>query len=201
MLSNYSFLPIFMKSEGYLNSMTKLGLISTLYEKCRNTEFFLVHIFLYSVRIQENTDWKKLRIWILFTQWLQSSIFSNFNSTIEISLFQSLIAPVFIEIKTLLNFGTKLGLVGGSGLNNALKNIFFGQFQLSFKKQCVLSARFGAFHVLTVPLRCFIVQVIEKLRDDMMYPNKNDISIKFIGDYQDLFSVFVTANFNGRDFS
>ena len=33
-----------------------------LREKCPNTEFFLV-------RIQENTDQKKLRIWTLFTQW------------------------------------------------------------------------------------------------------------------------------------
>ena len=41
----------------------------TLHEKCPNTEFFLVRIFLYSVRIQENTDQKKLRIWTLFTQW------------------------------------------------------------------------------------------------------------------------------------
>ena len=32
---------------------------------CPNTEFFLVRIFLYSVRIQENTDQKKLRIWTL----------------------------------------------------------------------------------------------------------------------------------------
>ena len=40
----------------------------TLREKCPNTEFFLVPIFLYSVRIQENTDQKKLRIWTLFTQ-------------------------------------------------------------------------------------------------------------------------------------
>ena len=35
----------------------------TLREKCPNTEFFLVRIFLYSFRIQENTDQKKLRIW------------------------------------------------------------------------------------------------------------------------------------------
>ena len=34
-------------------------------EKCPDTEFFLVHIFLHSVRIQENTDPKKLRIWTL----------------------------------------------------------------------------------------------------------------------------------------
>ena len=32
-------------------------------EMCPNTEFFLVRIFLYSVRIQENTDQKKRRIW------------------------------------------------------------------------------------------------------------------------------------------
>ena len=40
----------------------------SLREKCPNTELFLVHIFLYSVRIQENTDQKLLRIWTLFTQ-------------------------------------------------------------------------------------------------------------------------------------
>ena len=38
-------------------------------EKCPNMEFFLVRIFLYSVRIiRENTDQKKIRIWTLFTQ-------------------------------------------------------------------------------------------------------------------------------------
>ena len=36
---------------------------------CPNTEFFLVRIVLYSVRIQENTEQKKLRIWTLFTPW------------------------------------------------------------------------------------------------------------------------------------
>ena len=40
----------------------------TLHEKCPNMEFFLFRIFLYSVRIQENTDLRKLRIWKLFTQ-------------------------------------------------------------------------------------------------------------------------------------
>ena len=44
--------------------------INSLRERCPNTEFFLVSIFLYSVRIQENIDQKKLRIWTLFTQWL-----------------------------------------------------------------------------------------------------------------------------------
>ena len=34
----------------------------SLREKCPNTEFFMVPIFLYLVRIQENTDQKKLRI-------------------------------------------------------------------------------------------------------------------------------------------
>ena len=46
----------------------------TLREKCPNTEFFLVRIFLHSdwirkfIQIQENTNQKKFRIWILFTQ-------------------------------------------------------------------------------------------------------------------------------------
>ena len=39
-----------------------------LREKCPNTEFFLVRIFLYTVQIQENTDQEKLHIWRLFTQ-------------------------------------------------------------------------------------------------------------------------------------
>ena len=38
-----------------------------LREKCPNTEFFLV-------RIQENTDQKKLRIWTLFTHYLQYNV-------------------------------------------------------------------------------------------------------------------------------
>ena len=42
--------------------------ILTLREKFLNTEFFLVRIFLYSVRMQENTDQKKIRILTLFTQ-------------------------------------------------------------------------------------------------------------------------------------
>ena len=53
----------------------------SLREKCPNTEFFLVRIsrhsdwrrgdpsiYPYSVRMRENTDQKKLRIWTLFTQ-------------------------------------------------------------------------------------------------------------------------------------
>ena len=36
----------------------KLKLTLTLGEKCPNTELFLVRIFLYSVRIQENMDQK-----------------------------------------------------------------------------------------------------------------------------------------------
>ena len=48
----------------------------SLREKCPNTEFFLVRIFLYSVRIQENTHQKKLRIWTLFTKWRKSNLVS-----------------------------------------------------------------------------------------------------------------------------
>ena len=40
----------------------------TLREKCPSTEFFLVRNFLYSGRIQENADQKKICIWTLLTQ-------------------------------------------------------------------------------------------------------------------------------------
>ena len=43
--------------------------IGSLRKNCPNTEFSLVHIFLYSVRLQENTDQRKLRMWALFTKW------------------------------------------------------------------------------------------------------------------------------------
>ena len=39
-----------------------------MHKKCRNTEFFLVRIFLYSVQIEENADQKKVCVWTLFTQ-------------------------------------------------------------------------------------------------------------------------------------
>ena len=42
----------------------------SLHEKCPNTEFFLV-------RIQENTDQKKLRVWTLFTHWLTLQLHSG----------------------------------------------------------------------------------------------------------------------------
>ena len=41
--------------------------VITLHKECPSTELFLVCILLYSVRIQENTDQKKLCIWALFT--------------------------------------------------------------------------------------------------------------------------------------
>ena len=46
-----------------------------LREKCPNTEFFLVRIFLYSVQIQENTEQKNICIWTLFMQWQFITIF------------------------------------------------------------------------------------------------------------------------------
>ena len=39
-------------------------------EKCQNTEFSLVRIFLYLDWIEENTDQIKLRIWTLFMQYI-----------------------------------------------------------------------------------------------------------------------------------
>ena len=48
-----------------------------LREKCPNTEFFLV-------RMQENTDQKKLRIWTLFMQGWESEIFREFLKIIKV---------------------------------------------------------------------------------------------------------------------
>ena len=48
----------------------------TLREKCPNTDFFLVRDFLYSVRIQGNTEQKKLRIWTFFTQWQEGQCYN-----------------------------------------------------------------------------------------------------------------------------
>ena len=46
------------------NDMNKIILVAQR-KKSPNTELFLVRIFLYLDRIQENTDPKKLRIWTL----------------------------------------------------------------------------------------------------------------------------------------
>ena len=43
----------------------------SLLKKFPKTEFFLIGIFLHSYQTQKNTDWKKLRIWTLFEQWLK----------------------------------------------------------------------------------------------------------------------------------
>ena len=66
----------------YLHRYSRGVLVKmALREKCPNAEFFwsvfsciwteyrdLLRKSPYSIRIQENTDQKKLRIWILFTQ-------------------------------------------------------------------------------------------------------------------------------------
>ena len=65
-----------------------------LRENCSNTDVFLVRIFRhsnwvpvwisglsispYSVRMRENTDQKRLRIWTLFTHWYPSSSYQFF---------------------------------------------------------------------------------------------------------------------------
>ena len=62
---------IFNKVAGLVKILNKYkGLLrnNTLLEKYPNTKFFLVRIFLYSDRMQGNTDQKKIRIRTLFTQ-------------------------------------------------------------------------------------------------------------------------------------
>ena len=58
-------------------------------------DFFLVHIFLYSVRIQENTDQKKLRVWALFTQCLQNNLLNNDGKIDGVTIGSSLAAGLF----------------------------------------------------------------------------------------------------------
>ena len=65
----------FLKSYLFIFTFTFAYIDIPLREKCPNTEFFLVCIFTYllrkfpySIRIWENTDQKKLRIWTLFKQ-------------------------------------------------------------------------------------------------------------------------------------
>ena len=59
----------------------------SLRENCPNTEFFLVHIFLYSVWIQENTDKKKLRIWAHSTQCVTYEVYSAVMSSDVMGMF------------------------------------------------------------------------------------------------------------------
>ena len=75
----------------------------SLREKCPDKEFFLVLFSCirteygdlrikspYSVQIQENTDWQKLRIWTLLTQWISCdfkfTVFKFINLRLEIAV-------------------------------------------------------------------------------------------------------------------
>ena len=53
---------------------------TSIREKCPNAEFVLVHIFLYSVQIQEKMDQKRLRIWTLFKQCMEMSLAISITS-------------------------------------------------------------------------------------------------------------------------
>ena len=69
LMENFIFCAVFIVQQIIETfSNVSLLLLHTLREKWPNTEFFLVRIFLYSVRIQGNTDQKKLHIFTLFTQ-------------------------------------------------------------------------------------------------------------------------------------
>ena len=96
----------------------------SLPEKCPNTEILLVRIFLYSdwirrftelspysVRIQKNTDQKKLPIWILFTQWMMQvfRLSSKYLSSIccqkqQVVLMKRLLRRLLIKILQMQNF-------------------------------------------------------------------------------------------------
>ena len=50
-------------------SLLQTSMSHPLREKCPNTEFLLIRIFPHSVRLQENMDQKKFRIWTLIMHW------------------------------------------------------------------------------------------------------------------------------------
>ena len=60
---------VIMQEEGHIT-------LSSLCEKCPNTELFLLCMFL--VRIGENTDQKKLHIWTFFTQCVERETIEKF---------------------------------------------------------------------------------------------------------------------------
>ena len=64
-----------------LSSEITFSISDALHENCPNTEFFLVRIFLYLFRIQENKDQKKPRIWTLFTQLREFRVRASYFST------------------------------------------------------------------------------------------------------------------------
>ena len=72
--ANFYFLKQKWKHQDNINNKDT----ETLGEKCPNTEFFYSY-FSVSEWIRENTDQKKLRIWIPFTQWKDASDITNFG--------------------------------------------------------------------------------------------------------------------------
>ena len=77
------------------------------YEKCPNTEFFLV-------RIQVNTDQKKLPIWTLFTKWTLNAFIKSlneFDSTIKLTVDNSEKSTEFLDVTINIKNGVlKTGL-------------------------------------------------------------------------------------------
>ena len=69
----YIFWYIFLlESSKIMGNINPKFLFQSLREKYPRTEFFLVRIFMYSVRLQQDNDRKKPRIWTLFMQWILS---------------------------------------------------------------------------------------------------------------------------------
>ena len=102
----------------------------SLHKMCPNTEFFLV-------RIQENTDQKKLRIWTLFTHCLKLFQFQYIHFKLFIQLFSILQALTFLKqndlslrVFTSVPRQFKLCSVSKCCQNNWLKYLWFGLLEL-----------------------------------------------------------------------
>ena len=112
----------------------------TMHEKCPNTEFFLVCIFLYSDWIQENTDQRKLRLWIFFTQCKFKALCSKYVYFMKVPLRKNHENPNFCE----RNFGINYWACSWKFVHEQLPPKWFCSTQLKFTF-VILS------HLLTFP--------------------------------------------------
>ena len=73
--------------------------------------FFLVHIFPYSVRMRENTDQEKLRIWTFFTQWKVWKTENLLTASLWLFLFNVFLKITVHDYSTLTNSCITFGFV------------------------------------------------------------------------------------------
>ena len=137
----------------------------------QNTEFFLVRIFLYSVRIQENTDQKKLRIWTIFTQWI--SLFFLFEKNFRVVNSLRLTFTKFWSIRPLR-----------CQLHTIMKVIIYFLYIVIFLFHIIFPwfIYILTCNLLVFPLVCLFVgyKCSEYSYNLHLYPEKDTVTIAFL---------------------